>query len=197
MAKRHSTLKVTPRQWELIKDNLEPELHQYFIVGDKKPELVRVSPEMETYLSISPDNPKHYIRTVETFRSRIKIAHGGMTVEDYDALLKLQNGRCGICERLPNWTLATWKRFQVDHDHKTGRIRGLLCSHCNTGLGHFLDNVNSLERAIVYINSPPAYQHSKGFQYTGNMGPSSVLKERRKQKHEQEIRDYFKKSLPV
>ena len=53
----------------------------------------------------------------------------GITQEQYDALLRSQGGKCGICKCLPGR-----KRLCVDHDHATGRIRGLLCVRCNSAV---------------------------------------------------------------
>lgn len=72
----------------------------------------------------------------------------GVTQEQYEALYKKQGGRCGICHnRLYS---KRYKAFAVDHCHKTGRIRGLLCTHCNTGLGLFRDDPSALQRAIEW-----------------------------------------------
>ena len=60
-----------------------------------------------------------------------------------------QGGRCGICRRLG-------LRLVVDHDHKTGQIRGMLCNACNSGLGMLGDGVDGLERAIGYLNGDMA-----------------------------------------
>lgn len=68
----------------------------------------------------------------------------GLTPEDFDNMLRDQNDRCKICREEDIM-------FHVDHDHKTGKVRGLLCSNCNTGLGLFRDNVAYLENAINYL----------------------------------------------
>jgi Recombination endonuclease VII len=70
----------------------------------------------------------------------------GMTLSDYDNLLRIQGGLCAICGR-PDERRC----LHVDHDHDTGVIRGLLCEHCNAGLGRFKDNSVLLERAAEYI----------------------------------------------
>ena len=56
----------------------------------------------------------------------------GLTPEDYDAKLIEQNGVCAICGKPPNK-----RRLHIDHCHETGRIRGLLCTGCNTRLGWY------------------------------------------------------------
>lgn len=62
-----------------------------------------------------------------------------------DRILMEQSWVCGICEQPFKKTPC------IDHDHHTNRVRGLLCSRCNTGLGHFRDEVKILARAIVYL----------------------------------------------
>lgn len=79
----------------------------------------------------------------------------GITSDDYDAILKYQGGTCWICNRKP----AEGKHLNVDHDHKTGLVRGLLCWSCNRRVianhrgdeGAFL-----LRTAAMYLESPPA-----------------------------------------
>ena len=71
----------------------------------------------------------------------------GITLEQYDEMLERQGGRCAICGGLNKngWFLA------VDHDHKTGKNRGLLCASCNVILGTAYDNVDILNKAIKYL----------------------------------------------
>ena len=75
------------------------------------------------------------------------MADHGITVEQYDDMLEAQGGVCAICHR-PS---VTGKRLHVDHDHKTGRNRGLLCHHCNTALGNFRDDHAVVEAALTYL----------------------------------------------
>lgn len=72
----------------------------------------------------------------------------GLTPEDYDTLLKKQRGRCAICR---SDTPRAQRDWHVDHCHKTGKVRGLLCHKCNVGLGHFGDSVKLLGKAIEYL----------------------------------------------
>src|SRR5579859_1543421 len=62
----------------------------------------------------------------------------GSTLEQYDVVLEKQNGGCGICGRKPPF--GRFSRLCVDHDHATGKFRGLLCLHCNSFLGRIRDN---------------------------------------------------------
>ena len=82
----------------------------------------------------------------------------GITLEEYNRINQSQNGLCAICEGVND----TRKRgttngenvklvLAVDHNHKTGKVRGLLCTNCNTSLGKFKDNPILLEKAIKYL----------------------------------------------
>ena len=80
-------------------------------------------------------------------------ANYGLTLEDYEQLLTKQKGVCAICFQ-PETTMSNAgyiKNLSVDHCHTTGKIRGLLCHHCNTGIGKFMDSVERLESAIKYL----------------------------------------------
>lgn len=70
-----------------------------------------------------------------------------MFPEDYDALVKKQNGLCAICNQPPKS-----RRLDVDHNHKTRKVRGLLCNRCNLAIGLFDDLVQILDQAINYLN---------------------------------------------
>ena len=73
----------------------------------------------------------------------------GLTLEDYEQLEADQNHVCAIC-RKPRSTKRCPRLF-VDHDHKTGKIRGLLCHHCNAAIGHMMDSPETLRRAAQYL----------------------------------------------
>lgn len=75
----------------------------------------------------------------------------GLTGTQHDALLALQGGLCKICRRGPEGSGK--KTLTVDHDHKTGEVRGLLCNHCNAALGNFRDDPLVLRAALAYIES--------------------------------------------
>jgi len=91
----------------------------------------------------------------EEYRSaRLELMYG-ITAKDYDELLHNQNGVCAICEQPETLTDRRTGKIAflaVDHDHKTGKVRGLLCSRCNCGLGHFRDSVPLINKAATYLN---------------------------------------------
>ncbi len=72
----------------------------------------------------------------------------GITLDERNAILAAQGGVCAICE-----TDSPGKRdWNTDHCHSTGRVRGILCSHCNVMLGYARDNTAVLSKAIKYLN---------------------------------------------
>jgi len=74
----------------------------------------------------------------------------GITIDQYEALLEAQGGGCAICGRPPRSDIS----LHVDHDHKTGRIRGILCFSCNNALADFGEDHAVLAKAIAYLDSP-------------------------------------------
>lgn len=70
----------------------------------------------------------------------------GISLEQYNNLLKEQNGCCYICKELPSK-----KQLAVDHCHTTNKVRKLLCSKCNTALGLVNDNPEILKTMILYL----------------------------------------------
>lgn len=79
----------------------------------------------------------------------------GLSWEEYLVLYNSQQGRCKICDiflELPGNTKE--KRHLagvVDHNHETGKVRGILCLNCNTGIGHLQDDMDVVEKAYKYL----------------------------------------------
>lgn len=89
---------------------------------------------------------KYNARSSATRRKRMF----GISSDEYEKMLFEQSSKCKICgvERKElSYSLC------VDHDHKSGRIRGLLCHGCNTGIGRFKENIISLQNAIIYLSN--------------------------------------------
>lgn len=68
----------------------------------------------------------------------------GIDQQTFDAMVEEQKNRCAVCE-------TEMGKPHVDHDHKSLKVRGLLCNHCNLGLGHFFDNPLLLAKALQYL----------------------------------------------
>jgi hypothetical protein len=74
-----------------------------------------------------------------------------ITFDDYKVLLEKQDYKCAICKTADMKSRRTeW--FAVDHDHNSGKVRGLLCNNCNRGIGLLQDSVENLTNAINYLN---------------------------------------------
>ena len=77
------------------------------------------------------------------------LARYNISIEDYNELLNIQDSKCAICNRhISEFT----SRFDIDHCHVTGKIKGLLCNNCNAGVGLLNDDVNLIKNAIIYLN---------------------------------------------
>lgn len=68
--------------------------------------------------------------------------------EEFSALKEAQKGLCAICGGPP---VAGRGELSVDHCHKTNKVRGLLCQHCNLGIGYFKDSILFIEKALSYL----------------------------------------------
>lgn len=86
--------------------------------------------------------------SIEYRREKYRESKYSFSQKEHDKIFKEQNGKCAIC-RTPESDLN--HILAVDHCHKTGKVRGLLCNSCNKGLGMFKDNTLILEDAIYYL----------------------------------------------
>ena len=75
----------------------------------------------------------------------------GLAPEDFDEILKSQDGVCALCDAPPS--RGDMGTLHVDHDHTTGEIRGLLCGRCNRALGLLQDKPELLREAIRYLET--------------------------------------------
>ena len=94
-------------------------------------------------------------RTIEDRRrTHLKTTYG-LTLEDYEEMLSKQDGKCAICQVSQDISIDRRGRVKstlyIDHCHKTGKVRGLLCSLCNNGLGNFRDSDELLNKAVEYL----------------------------------------------
>ena len=93
------------------------------------------------------DNPENRKRSPEQNHKR-NLRRYNMSVADYNAMFQKQEGRCAICLKHQSEIKL---RLYVDHDHETGKVRGLLCKPCNSVLGFACDETGTLQRAISYL----------------------------------------------
>lgn len=71
----------------------------------------------------------------------------GLTVEKFFKILKKQKARCAMCRE----KFSCSKHTHVDHDHETGKVRGLLCAACNRGMGFLRDSITIFKQGIRYL----------------------------------------------
>ena len=92
---------------------------------------------------------KRYRRNKPAEQERHLKRKYGITLKDYSEMLEEQSGSCAIC----GTPEPENKKFDVDHDHQTGDVRGLLCTSCNRMLGHGRDNPEILTAGAKYLSS--------------------------------------------
>jgi hypothetical protein len=78
----------------------------------------------------------------------------GISMNDYNRMYVEQDRKCLLCKN----PCSSGRNLSVDHCHKTGKVRGLLCINCNQGLGKFKDNIELMKSAILYIEN-----HNKSY----------------------------------
>jgi len=124
--------KAYQRKWALKNRDRLRELR-------KKWELGKGADYRKKLRSSSPENTrKVFLKSVY-----------GITPQDYNTMFTNQEGKCAICG-IHQSNLK--RKLFIDHCHTTDKIRGLLCHHCNAGIGHFKDSTNLLDNAINYLN---------------------------------------------
>jgi hypothetical protein len=89
-------------------------------------------------------------REMEKNKTKLFLKKYGITNNDYNEMFDQQKGCCKICF-IHQKELKT--KLFIDHDHKTGKVRGLLCNSCNLVLGFAKDNINILEESIKYLKN--------------------------------------------
>lgn len=94
-------------------------------------------------------DPERFAKEVRAYTLRTKF---GLSLENFDALLVEQGGLCAICRRPETHARGgrAWP-LSVDHDHVTGKVRGLLCNNCNRGLGLLSDDPLLTRAATAYL----------------------------------------------
>ena len=125
-------------------DQIEKQKRYYREKIKTNPEALELKRQQtrDWYKRINKEDPvgqKQYRR-----RKHLRMQYG-ITEEHYSAMVEEQQFRCAICLKEAE--------LVIDHNHKTGRVRGLLCQLCNNGIGRLGDNPTRLERAAVYLKN--------------------------------------------
>lgn len=132
-----------------LKCNLDKDISEYYFSYNKKFDknyIRRECKKCENLRSREYHNKNKEKRKAQHKEWRNKTKYG-LASGEYELILKSQNGVCAICKNK-----SERKNLAVDHSHKTGNVRGLLCNNCNNGLGRFMDNKSFLMAAIEYLN---------------------------------------------
>jgi len=120
---------------------------------DNKPNAERLWVQNNKH-KISEYNKKQYQKRKGKQRDRRLQLEFGISTEIYNSMLFEQNGKCALCKQSETRLLnGQVKNLAVDHDHGTGKVRRLLCSNCNVGLGNFQEKIELLKAAIVYLKT--------------------------------------------
>lgn len=111
--------------------------------GEKTERYRKENPEVYRKASL-----RHWHKSDIKKRQAQWIKRYGITLEQYEEMYDNQKGVCKICKN----TCSSRQCLSVDHCHKTGKVRGLLCVKCNTALGMLNDDVHKFKTAIEYLN---------------------------------------------
>lgn len=136
------------RKWYLKnKDRLNTGSKIYFYKNKEKLHLAHKKYYLKNKEKIKVKHAQQYINTREIKRDKWYKRTYGISWEDKQRMIQSQEGRCMICKE----SFISEKTTHVDHDHKTGKIRDILCDTCNNGIGKFKDNIELMQNAINYL----------------------------------------------
>ena len=94
----------------------------------------------------------HYYRNIEWRRLQERLREKRITLDQFHAKAEAQDFLCAICQTADVGRKNSSALLYIDHDHETGKMRGLLCHHCNDALGKFKDDVGLMLNAIVSLD---------------------------------------------
>lgn len=103
-------------------------------------------------LKYKKENETHFKKYAREYRLN---KYYNLSLEDYDKMFEAQNGCCAICGQPETTTtkFGATRLISIDHDHKTGKIRGLLCTYCNTRLGWYEEQKENIKNYLKTIGN--------------------------------------------
>lgn len=125
--------------------------HQYYATHKTE-----ISARNKLRYATNPEFRAGILARQRKYRRTYLLRRYGITVEEYERILARQGGVCAICKKKPKG-----RYLCVDHCHRTGRIRGLLCSRCNTAIGQFEDNPEYTDAATIYLRAAQKNERSE------------------------------------
>ncbi len=99
-------------------------------------------------------------RVKKVHREYMLVSQYGITEDQFQKMLEQQGGKCALCPVV--FSSEGRRNLCVDHDHDTGRVRGLLCARCNTSIGQLGDNADGLRKALAYLEGTEQSARSQG-----------------------------------
>jgi hypothetical protein len=144
------------------------------------------------YCSIKCQKLEGYNRRILKGRKNDILKKFGINKSEYECILEKQNGRCAICGEKESALASNKKQIKelaVDHCHKTGTNRGLLCMKCNNGIGNFNDDIVLLEKAIKYLKKKHSQQNGNWSNCGNNLPVSVTLADTEEETYPDELED--------
>lgn len=143
-------IKKRKQEWVLKnKERVSNQRKEYRENNKEKLSIVKKEYTIKNKVNKSEYDKEYRAKNKDRVRNNLLLREYGISLEDYNKMFANQKGCCKICNRHQS---ELKKILAVDHCHVNKNVRGLLCSSCNTGLGNFKDNVESLYAAIEYLN---------------------------------------------
>ena len=139
--KKCNTTEKYVSSYGCVKCNIKTNSHKLY--NDELMKSYRTKEKTNRRLSVWRNKNKD--KVAEQYQRR-RLLKYNISQKDFDVLLEEQDYKCAIC------TKELSEKFTVDHSHKTGKVRGLLCYKCNNGIGLLCDSTDILNKAIEYLN---------------------------------------------
>lgn len=115
------------------------QLSEFHLIGKRKPG------KRESWCKLCKNASKRKYYNAEKGLANHRRSRYGLTEDEIIYLWDIQNGQCGICKKILN------SKFCVDHDHKDGKVRGLLCYRCNMMLSIFENDTSAIDRMVSWL----------------------------------------------
>ena len=131
------------------KEKYRSRMKQYYLNNKEKLDNNIKEYHDDNKIKVREYHKQYYIDNNDKMRNNALLLKFNITLEEYDVMFENQKGCCKICDIHQDKLKI---RLSVDHCHVTNKVRGLLCSNCNKGIGLLGDNVINLRKAIEYLN---------------------------------------------
>ena len=139
------------KKWKLDHpDYYKKMMKEYYLNHKSEIKAYRLKNKDKIALNHKIWHAKNRTSILKKKRNRNLIKSYGISELSYKYLQEMQGNRCAICGKESNLG-GPGNRLQVDHCHDTNMVRGLLCGDCNLGLGKFHDNIDSMLKAVSYL----------------------------------------------